>query len=157
MSLLDKLSGKERHGGSNQQLEQFKAKYASVLRTIEQQGVRLANLHVQDGKLYMKGSAPSADAKNKVWDQIKLVNPQYDDVIVDIEATPSTSGSSAEAVQSSTAGQTYTVKPGDTLSKIAKQFYGDLNAYMQIFEANRDKLSDPNMIKVGQVLTIPPK
>lgn len=157
MSLLDKLSGKEPHGGADQQLELFKSKYASVLRTIEQQGVRLANLHVQDGKLFMKGTAPSADAKNKVWDQIKLVNPQHDDVIVDIDAPAATPGGGTETSRPAAAAQTYTVKPGDTLSKIAKQFYGDLNAYMQIFEANRDKLTDPNMIKVGQVLTIPPK
>ena len=141
---------------SDQQLEQFKQKYAAVLRTIEQQGVRLANLHVQDGKLFIKGTAPSADAKNKVWDQIKLVNPQYDDIIADIEAAPSAPGSGSQQ-QSAPAAQTYTVQAGDTLSKIAKQFYGDLNAYMHIFEANRDKLNDPNMIKVGQVLTIPPK
>lgn len=157
MSLLDKLSGKEPHSGSEQQLEQFKSKYASVLRTIEQQGVRLAHLHVQDGKLYLQGTAPSADAKNKVWDQIKLVNPQFDDIIADIDAPAATSSVGTEPSRSAAAAQTYTVKPGDTLSKIAKQFYGDLNAYMQIFEANRDKLTDPNMIKVGQVLTIPPK
>jgi nucleoid-associated protein YgaU len=51
--------------------------------------------------------------------------------------------------------KTYTVQPGDSLSKIAKQFYGNANAYMKIFEANRDKLSDPNKIQVGQVLKIP--
>jgi nucleoid-associated protein YgaU len=140
---------------SDQQLEQFKQKYAAVLRTIEQQGVRLANLHVQDGKLFIKGTAPSADAKNKVWDQIKLVNPTHDDIIADIEAAPSAPGGGTQT--SAPAAQTYTVQPGDTLSKIAKQFYGDLNAYMHIFDANRDKLKDPNQIKVGQVLTIPPK
>jgi len=47
------------------------------------------------------------------------------------------------------------VQPGDTLSKIAKQFYGNANAYMKIFDANKDQLSDPNNIKVGQELVIP--
>ena len=51
--------------------------------------------------------------------------------------------------------KTYTVKAGDTLSKISKQLYGDPNRYQQIFEANRDQLSDPDKIKPGQVLTIP--
>ena len=44
---------------------------------------------------------------------------------------------------------------GDSLSKIAKHFYGDANQYMKIFEANKDQLSDPNVIRVGQVLRIP--
>ena len=47
------------------------------------------------------------------------------------------------------------MKPGDTLSKISKQFYGDANKYMKIFEANRDKLKDPDKIQVGQELVIP--
>ena len=50
---------------------------------------------------------------------------------------------------------TYTVKPGDTLSKIAKQFYGDARKYSIIFEANRDILKDPNIIHPGQILRIP--
>jgi nucleoid-associated protein YgaU len=50
---------------------------------------------------------------------------------------------------------TYTVKAGDTLSKIAKDQLGNANAYMDIFNANRDQLSDPDKIKPGQVLKIP--
>ena len=50
---------------------------------------------------------------------------------------------------------TYTVKAGDTLSKIAKQHYGNANAYMKIFEANKGILQDPDKIQVGQVLKIP--
>ncbi len=49
----------------------------------------------------------------------------------------------------------YEVVSGDSLSKIAKQFYGDANKYLRIFEANKDQLSDPNLIRVGQVLKIP--
>jgi len=50
----------------------------------------------------------------------------------------------------------YSVKPGDTLSGIAKTFYGDASRYPVIFEANRPMLSDPNRIFPGQVLRIPP-
>lgn len=57
----------------------------------------------------------------------------------------------------STAEIVYEVKPGDSLSKIAKQYYGDANAYMKIFEANQDQLKNPNMIHPGQKLRIPPK
>ena len=52
-------------------------------------------------------------------------------------------------------GDTYTVRRGDTLSKIAKEHYGDPNQYNKVFEANRDKLTDPNKIRPGQVLVIP--
>ena len=57
----------------------------------------------------------------------------------------------------STAVRIYEVKAGDTLSKIAKQEYGDVNAYMVIFEANKDILKNPNLIHPGQKLKIPPK
>lgn len=49
----------------------------------------------------------------------------------------------------------YTVKSGDSLSKIAKEVYGDVNAYNRIFDANRPMLSDPDKIYPGQVLYIP--
>lgn len=64
-------------------------------------------------------------------------------------------GNSELAGGATSGGQTYTVQSGDTLSKIAKQFYGDANRYMDIFNANTDKLSDPNKIQVGQELNIP--
>lgn len=55
------------------------------------------------------------------------------------------------------AEQTYTVVAGDNLSRIAKHFYGNANAWKRIFEANRDQLSNPDLIKPGQVLKIPAK
>ena len=51
---------------------------------------------------------------------------------------------------------TYTVRPGDTLSKIAREYYGDESQYMRIYEANRDKLKDPDRLNAGQELRIPP-
>jgi nucleoid-associated protein YgaU len=53
--------------------------------------------------------------------------------------------------------QKYVVEAGDTLSKIAKKFYGDADRWTEIFEANKDQISDPNVISVGQELKIPPK
>jgi LysM repeat protein len=143
---------------ADEKLEQLKQKYASVLTVIQQQQVRLSHLHIQDGKLFLQGVAPSQDAKNKVWDQIKLVNPSYDDITADITvdagAEPRQSG--AQTAASAGNGQrVYTVQPGDSLSVIAKRVYGDANQYMKIFEANRDKLQDPNKIHPGQQLTIP--
>jgi nucleoid-associated protein YgaU len=54
------------------------------------------------------------------------------------------------------AARTYTVVAGDSLSKIAKREYGDAAKWRLIFEANRDKISDPDLIHPGQVFTIPP-
>ncbi len=59
--------------------------------------------------------------------------------------------------QASPQSQFHTVVPGDTLSKIAKQFYKDANKYPAIFEANRPMLKDPDEIYPGQVLRIPPE
>ena len=53
--------------------------------------------------------------------------------------------------------QKYVVKAGDTLSKIAQEFYGDASRWNEIFEANKDQIADPNLIRVGQELRIPPK
>lgn len=50
---------------------------------------------------------------------------------------------------------TYVVQAGDSLSAIAKKFYGDANRWTEIWEANKDKVSDPNQISVGQELRIP--
>jgi nucleoid-associated protein YgaU len=138
---------------SDQRLGELKQKYASVLRTVEQQGVRLANVHVENDKLLIRGEAPNADAKNRIWDQIKLVDPSFSDLVADISV--SANAAPAAAPTQTSGGQTYTVKSGDTLSKISKQFYGDANQYMKIFNANRDKLTDPDKIQPGQNLVIP--
>lgn len=61
----------------------------------------------------------------------------------------------AETVQAAAAAQTYTVQSGDTLSKISQRYYGNAHDYMKIFNANRDKLNDPDEIQIGQELTIP--
>lgn len=162
MGLFDKMFGRgatEAQGqpDAQQRFNELKVKYQSVLTTIEQQEVRLQNLHVQDNKLFIKGTAPSEDAKNKVWEQVKLVDSNYtNDLTCDIEADASRAVGAAAGGGQSEGRQTYTVKPGDNLSKISKQFYGDPNEYMRIFYANRDKLRDPDRIQVGQELTVPP-
>ena len=58
--------------------------------------------------------------------------------------------------QSEPESKYYTVVKGDTLSKIAKQYYGDPNTYPAIFEANRPMLSHPDKSYPGQMLRIPP-
>jgi nucleoid-associated protein YgaU len=133
-------------------LEELKAKYQSVLRLIEQKGLRLHNVHLQDNKLFIKASAGTQELKNAIWGQVKLVDPKYADltcdILIDSALAPPPKPAAPEF-------KTYTVQAGDTLSKIAKQFLSDANAYMKIFDINKDQLTDPNKIKVGQVLKIP--
>jgi len=64
--------------------------------------------------------------------------------------------SDVQSGSSSTAPSTYTVKSGDSLSKIAKHVYGDANKWHAIFEANRDTIKNPDLIHPGDVLTLPP-
>jgi len=129
-------------------LEELKTKYAPALKKIEEQGVKLQNLHIQDNKLFIKGAAPTDAAKNEVWTAIKSVDRTYGDLTADITIDPSLPPPKPKE-------QAYTVQSGDTLSKISKEFYGDANRYMKIFDANKDQLKDPNTIKPGQTLRIP--
>ena len=109
------------------------------------QKMGLSSIEERDGKLYFKGTVATQEDANKIWDAIKTIPTWSKDVVADIQARPGAAG----------AARTYTVKAGDTLSKIAKDALGDGNAYMRIFNANRDQLKDPDEIKPGQVLKIP--
>ena len=161
MGLFDKMFGRgasDADATAQQRFNELKGKYQSVLNLIEQQQIELRNLHVQDNKLFIKGVAPSDAAKNAVWNQVKLVDSNYDkDLTCDIGVDTARAVGAAAGGGQGQVGQSYEVKPGDNLSKISKQFYGDPNEYMRIFYANRDKLRDPDQLKVGQQLTIPPE
>ena len=133
--------------------EQLKAKYQSVLNFIQEQNVQLQNVNMEGEKLFIRASAPSQDLKNRVWDQIKLVDPSYSDLIADIQAPAA--AAAVAAVGGTAAARTYTVQAGDTLSKISKQFYGNPTEYMKIVNANKDQVSDPDKIKPGMRLNIP--
>jgi nucleoid-associated protein YgaU len=110
----------------------------------------------RDGKLHFNGTVSSEDEKNQIWNAIKTIPDWQKDVVADIRvnqdaAKPAAQGTSGTQPQMTT----YTVQSGDTLSAIAKRFLGNANDYMDIFNANRDQLSDPDKIKPGQVLKIP--
>ena len=141
---------------SDDRFEQLKLKYQSVLNLMQSLNVQLENVNMQNDKLFIRAKAASQDVKNQVWNQIKLVDPTYSDLIADIEAPAAAAAAAAAAAGTpSSAGRTYTVQPGDTLSKISKEFYGNANQYMKIFDANKDKLSDPDKIVAGMELVIP--
>ena len=104
----------------------------------------------RDGKLYWKGTVATEAERNEIWNAIKTIPTWQTDIIADIQVTGGPATAAAPPPE-----KTHTVQAGDTLSKIAKQHLGDANAYMKIFEANKDQLSDPDKIKPGQVLRLP--
>jgi nucleoid-associated protein YgaU len=118
---------------------QLKQKYQPVLNTIQREGAELQNVNLDGNQLFIKATVVSEASKNRIWDAIKQVDPNFADLKHDIEVRQG--------------NQTYTVQPGDTLSKISKRFYGDPNKYPQIAKANN--LENPDQIKAGQQLLIP--
>ncbi len=141
---------------NNQDFERLKQKYQPAMNLMQQLQVQLQNVNMQGNKLFIRGVAPSEEAKNKVWDQIKLIDSSYSDLICDLTVSERPATMTAGASVSGGQNQRrYTVKSGDSLSKISREFYGDANQYMKIFEANRNVLQDPNRIQPGQELVIP--
>jgi len=125
-------------------------KYAYAIQTAKDLRMQ-GSADERDGKLYFHGTVGTDAEANKIWDAIKTIPDWRNDIVADIKAT----GVPSAVPTSGTSENTYTVKAGDTLSKIAKEKLGDANAYMDIFNANKGLLTDPNKIKPGQVLTIP--
>jgi hypothetical protein len=136
-------------------------KYNHAIQTAKQFHMEGA-AEERDGKLHFHGTVRSEDEKNQIWNALKTVSDWQKDVVADIKVRPgaqaaqsTAAGSTAGAAGATGGAQTYTVQAGDTLSEIAKRFYGHANDYMAIFNANRDQLNDPDKIKPGQVLKIP--
>ena len=125
-------------------------KAIQVAKSLRMQG----SADERDGKLYFTGTVNSEDEKNKIWNAIKTVPDWQTDVIADVRVSAS-AAAAAEAETKPPTSQTYTVKPGDSLSKIAKEHLGNGNLYMEIFNANKDVLTDPDKLKPGMVLKLP--
>lgn len=132
-------------------LMSLRDKYNHAIQTAK--GFRMdGSADERDGKLHFKGTVETQEQANKIWDAIKTVPTWSQEVVADIKAKQQTADAVGTAGQ---AAKTYTVKEGDTLSKIAKEHLGDAKAYMDIYNANRDQLTDPDRIRPGQVLKIP--
>ena len=135
-------------------------KYSQAVTTAKQLGME-GSAEERDGKLHFNGTVKSEDEKNKIWNALKTVPDWQKEVNADIRVKAGAQQSSSQtqsAPQPNPAKaslKTYTVKSGDTLSEIAKRELGSANKYMDIFNANRDQLNDPDLIKPGQVLKIP--
>jgi len=160
MGLFDRIFGRgatqaTQQPNSDQRFNELRDKYRTALNMADQQNIRFHNMYVQDNQLFIRGVSPSQEAKDRFWEQLKLVNPNFDDINADV-TVEETQAQGATVGGGGQGSQTYTVKAGDTLSKISRQFYNDTDEYMRIFYANRDKLNDPDKIQVGQQLVIPP-
>lgn len=122
-----------------------KDKYSSVLRLGEKIGIRDGKLEEgADGFLRMWGTAETTYEKDQLWDAIKAIGgASPDDIVADIKVTNTDYYTK------------HTVVKGESLSKIAQHYFDDKMKYNAIFDANRDKLSDPDEIEVGQEIIIP--
>jgi LysM repeat protein len=136
-------------------------KYSQAVTTAKQLGME-GSAEERDGKLHFHGTVKSDDEKNRIWNAIKTVPEWQKEVMADIRVKAGAQpqqGASTQSIPQPTPAKasmkTYTVKSGDTLGEIAKRELGSANKYMDIFNANRDQLSDPDKIKPGQVLKMP--
>ncbi len=121
-----------------------KAKYQGVLDLGEQLGIKDGKVTEEGGVLKIKGEAKTPYEKDLIWDKIKAVGGENPS---DIKANI--------AVADSSVYHRHVVKSGESLSKIAKHYYGDAMKYKQIFSSNTNILKNPDVIHPDQVLVIP--
>ena len=122
----------------------IKAKYQTVLDLGQELEIQDGDVQEIDGKLKIKGRANTQYEKDLLWNKIKEAGG---DTPADIEADIT--------VAETAYYHKHEVRSGESLSKIAKHYYGDAMKYTTIFEANTDQLKNPDLIHPGQVLTIP--
>jgi nucleoid-associated protein YgaU len=120
----------------------LKEKYKQLIDAANTDGVSNLTVQEQDNVLYINGSASGA-VKDKVWSIYNKIDPDMRsaDLVLNIEVDPGS--------------ETYVVVKGDNLSKIAKQYDG--LTWKDIYQVNKDQISDPDKIFPGQVLKIPKK
>jgi nucleoid-associated protein YgaU len=125
--------------------EELQTKYQSLLELAQSNGTTYELSYGDNGVLHINGQAPSEEAKQQIWDEYNRIDPEYrsGDLVLNIEAGAGSAGGGAN---------TYTVVAGDNLSKIGQK-YGV--SWQAIYDANRDVISDPDMIHPGQELKIP--
>ena len=128
-------------------LEGLKLKYGSVLTLIKEKGVVLSHMHMEGEKLHLEGKAPNENVKNDVWNAIKAVGDNWSS---EISCNLSVDTSLPQPVKH------YTVVGGDSLWKIAANFYGNGSQFPKIIAGNPGKLKDEHsVIHPGDVLVIP--
>lgn len=122
-------------------------KYDSLIQAAKSSGVQNLQVREQENVLYIDGQAPSQEVKQKLWDVYGGIDPNYRsaDVVMNIAVSP---------ITPAPAMQEHEVVKGDNLSKIGKK-YGV--SWKEIYEANKNIISDPDLIQPGWKLKIPHK
>lgn len=118
-------------------------KYAELASLASKLGLTGFDMKEEGGKLAIRGTSTYQLEKDLFWDKLKSFANYEQEVVADIRA------------ERSDVHGYHVVQPGDTLSKIAKQHLDSAGRYMEIFNANKDQLSNPDLIKPGQKLLIP--
>ena len=118
-------------------------KYSDLFALANQIGIKNPEVKEDAGKLKISGNTEYQLDANRLWDNIKTHQGWENEIVANIQA------------ERKDVFGVHTVTAGETLSKIAKSYLGDSNRYMEIFNANKDKLQNPDKIQVGQKLNIP--
>lgn len=140
---------------AEQKFARLKEKYVSALNMADSIGARVDALYVEGDRLIVRVTAPDQSAADQIVGAFNSIDSSYSDLDLQVNAQQQQEQPQFEQAAYEEQVQTYTVQPGDSLWKIAKNHYGDGAQYMQIFYANRDKIQDPDMIQVGWELSIP--
>ena len=122
-------------------------KYSELISTAKSAGIKNLQVREQENVLYIDGQAPSQEVKQKLWDVYGRIDPNFRsaDVVMNVAVSP---------ITPAPAMQEYEVVKGDNLSKIGKR-YGV--SWKEIYEANKNIISDPDLIQPGWKLKIPKK
>lgn len=137
--------------------DSFEDKVKKVMEEVKGLGLGIRNLDAAlDGKsVTLSGEANDLDTKTRAMEEISRRLEDASNIINRIHVVKSAPQPTSVAESNTPEVQIYEVRPGDTLGAIAQRIYGKASLYPKIFEANRDILDDPNLIKVGQKLKIP--
>ena len=125
-------------------MAQLQQKYQDLIKTAQSSGTANLQVREQNNVLYVDGQVPSEDAKKKLWDLYNRIDPDYrsGDLVMNL------------TVAGDSGTKEYEVVKGDSLSKIGKKFG---IAWKEIYEANRNIISNPDLIQPGWKLKIPQK
>ena len=118
-------------------------KYRELVTTAQSTGVSNLQVREQDRVLYIDGIAPSEEIKQRLWDIYGKIDPDYRsaDLVMNVKVVQGAGGT-----------KEYVVVSGDNLTKIGKKF--NLQ-WKDIYEANKDKIKNPDHIEPGWKLKIP--
>jgi nucleoid-associated protein YgaU len=126
-------------------MSELTTKYGDVYGVAQKLGATNLQAQEEGGHMTISGSLPTKYEVNQVWSKAKEIDPTLSAGDLTLNLTPARDDIYGE----------YEVQPGDSLGKIAKELGGGKLNHEEIFEANRDQLSDPDAIQVGQRLVIP--